>query len=934
MKRTIKLLAVLLITAPILFSCQNKKDTLKVDYQTVTLDNGLTVVLNQDHSDPIVAVAIQYHAGSGREKVGKTGFAHFFEHMLFQRSENLPRNAFFQKIADMGGDFNGGTWQDGTIYYETVPRDAIEKVLWMESDRMGYFINTVSQAGLDREVDIILNEKRQTADNTAYGQMEAIYAKEMYPKGHPYSWAIIGDMDDIRSATIDDVKEFYATYYIPRNATIAISGDFDATQVIELVKKYFGEIPSGTAIDDPVIQPAKLDRTKKVVYEDPFAPLPMIQISYPAVDMCSNDDAPLSMLAYLLAGTKDSPMYKTIVEANLAPDVRAGSNSSEVAGTFDITISAYDGISLDTIYAAIQKAYGMFETAGVDQMQMQMSKAMKEKSSYNQLSSVMGKAMSLAMSNEFQGKPDAFVDDLAKYKAITAEDVMRVYNQYIKGHDYLAISMVPKGKAELALSGSTVAEVAVENVEDASSQQTKSKAGAIVDDDYPRTPSSFDRSVEPAYLSNTPATTIPTIWGKTLSNGMQLSGITHNEIPVITFDIVMKGGLLLDPADKPGVSYLNAALMNEGTKLHSTEEMEQMLNLLGASVHVYSSANTMGISGNCLSRNFTEVMKIVEEIITEPLFDEDALEMERNKAMARIQQDAKRPAVLANNAIKKLLFGDNSVLAKSYYGNEESLKNINIDDIKAFYTNKFSPKLASFNIAGAITEAECEKALTSLLSNWIGYSKVTVNNPLPEPTAKKGVTYFIDYPGAKQSVIMAGGKGLPYSDPKYYSLDVLNYKLGSGSNGELFNVLRLQRGYTYGAYSGFVPKNGYGTFAANSSVQATVTKESLDIFKEIFKHYGKNYTQEMLDETKNAIIRSNAFAFETQWSLVGMLDNIYTYNLPKDYVKVEESVVNNMTLDDVKKLADEFLNDDELTYVIVGDAKTQFKKIKGAVKMK
>lgn len=934
MRQTIKFLAVLLITAPLFFSCNCKKDELKVDYQEIVLDNGLKVILHQDLSDPVVGVAIQYHAGSGREKEGKTGFAHFFEHMLFQRSENLPRNAFFQKIAAMGGDFNGGTWQDGTVYYETVPRDALEKVLWMESDRMGYFINTVSQAGLDREVDVILNEKRQTTDNTAYGQMEAIYAEEMYPKGHPYSWTVIGEMDDVRSATIEDVKEFYSTYYIPSNATIAIVGDFDLEQVKAMVQKYFGEIPSNHTVSKPDVKQAKLNETKKVVYEDLFAPLPLIQISYPAVDMCHADDVPLTMLAYLLSGTKDSPMYKTIVEANLAPNVSVSASSSEVAGTFDISVRAYDGVSLDTVYAAIMKAYEMFEADGVDQEQMQMSKAMREKSVYNGLASVQGKAINMAMSNEFRGKADAFVDDLKAYKAVTAEDVMRVYNQYIKDKNYLAISMVPKGKANLALSDSRVAVVSVENVEDASSQQTKSKAGAIVDDDYPRTPSSFDRSVEPAYLPNTPATTLPVIWSKTLSNGMQLSGITQNEIPMVTFDIILKGGLLLDPAEKPGVAYLNAALMNEGTTLHSAEEIEQMLKLLGASVNVYSRVGTMGISGNCLSRNFTEVMKIVEEIIIDPLFDEEALERAKNKAIARLQQDAKRPAMIGGSAVKKLMFGENSVLAKNPYGDEKSIKDITMDDIKAFYTNKFSPKLASFNVAGAITESECEKAVSSLLGNWMGYAKVSVPEPLPQPTAKTGKVYFIDFPGSKQSVITVGGKGIPYSDPNYYSLEVLNYKLGSGSNGELFNELRLHRGYTYGAYSYFAPQIGYGIFGASSSVQATVTKESIAVFKEIFENYGKNYTQEMLDETKDALIRSKAFAFETQMGLVQMLNNIYVYSLPSDYVKAEENVVNSITLDDIKALADEYLDNSQLYYVVVGDAKSQFKKIKGAVMMK
>ena len=740
-------------------------------------------------------------------------------------------------------------------------------------------------------------------------------------------------MDDIRSATIEDVKDFYNTYYIPQNATIAIAGDFEMEPTIALVKKYFEEIKPGKDIAKPEVRPAVLEEVKKVYYEDPFAPLPFLQISFPSVDMLDKDEAPLSMLAELLGGSKDSPLYETIVEANLAPNVRVGDNAQEVAGTFDINIRAFDNVSLDDVYTAVEKAFEMFENEGVDIDQMRMAKAMKERNSYNMLSSVNGKAMNLAMSNEFNGKPNAFIDDLEAFKRVNENDVMRVYNKYIKGHNYLAISIVPKGKKDLILSESVEAEVEVENVEDKSSQQTKSKAGAIVDDDYQRTPSKIDRSIEPPYMANTPALTLPSVWGKDLANGMKLSGITHNEIPLVTFNLVLKGGLLLDSEEKPGVAYLNAALMNEGTTKHSAEEIEKNLNLLGASVRVYSDGNTMGVSGNCLSKNFSKVMEIVDEIITCPLFDEEALEREKNKVMARIQQDSKNPNEIAASTLDKLLFGENSVIAKKPYGTVNSVSGIDINDIKSFYSTKFSPRLASFDVTGAVSMFECEKALQPLVEKWQG-EDVLVMQPAPEIANNKGKLFFVDYPGAKQSVIRIGGKGLPYSDPNYYALNILNFKLGSGSNGELFNVLRLQRGYTYGAYSSFASYNDYGTFVASSSVQSTVTVESVGLFKEILSNYGKTYSQEMLDQTKDAMIRSKAFAFETQRGLLRMLDNIYIYNLPSDYVKREEVVIKSVNLEQIMGLAVKYLDTDALTFVVVGDANTQFKKLKGAVKVK
>ncbi len=930
-----KIFNVFLFLAALMFvySCTSNEGKLKVDHETYTLDNGLKVVLHQDHSNPLVSVAIQFHVGSGREKVGKTGFAHFFEHMLFQRSENLPRNAFFQKISAMGGDFNGGTWQDGTIYYETVPRDALEKVLWMESDRMGFFINTVTQAGVDREIDVILNEKRQTTDNTAYGQRGAIFAKEMYPQGHPYSWTVIGEMDDIRSATIDDVKEFYSTYYIPQNATIAIAGDFDNTEVKALIEKYFGEIKPGVDVVKPEVRPAVLTQTKRVYYEDMFAPLPMLSISYPSVDMLHKDEAALSMLGTLLAGSKDTPMYKTIVEANLAPNVGVYNSAQEVAGTFNINVRAYSGVSLNDVYAAIEKGFQMFEQEGVDLQQMEMAKAMQERSTYLGLSSVASKSQMLAQYNEFAGKPDAFIDELEAFKSVTAEDVIRVYNQYVKGQNYLAISMVPKGQKDLALTDSREAQVSVENVEDASSAMTKSKAGAIVDDEYPRTPSKIDRSVEPGYMANTPSLTLPQAWKSELANGMKIVGITHNEIPLVSFTITLKGGLLLDEADKPGVAYLNAALMNEGTTLRTAEEIEKALNLLGANARVFSNRNSMGISGACLSKNFEKVMGIVEEIINSPKFEQEDLDREKNKVLARLQQDAKNPRNIASATIKDLMFGKESVNAKNPYGTAESINAITLDDIKKFYAEKFSPRLAQMSVTGAIDAATCEKALASLANSWTG-EEVAIPEDTQEIANNKGQLFFVDYPGAKQSVIVVGGKGLPYSNPDYAALDVLNFKLGSGSNGELFNVLRLQRGYTYGAYSSFSPEKNYGVFNASSSVQSTVTKESVALFTDIISTFGERMNEEMLSQTKDAMIRSMASSFETQNALLNMLDYIYLYDLPADYVTREEAVIKGVTLEQLKKYAEEFLNTNDMTYVVVGDAKTQFKNLKGAKLLK
>ncbi|MEN6618286.1 MAG: pitrilysin family protein [Rikenellaceae bacterium] len=921
-----KLLKSLFFTFLAMFtlSCATKEPRVELNYEQYTLDNGLKIILHEDHSDPLVALAIQYHVGSGREKPGKTGFAHFFEHMLFQRSENLPRNAFFQNIAKMGGSFNGSTNSDGTNYYEAVPRDALEKVLWMESDRMGFFINTVTQGGMDREVDVVSNEKRQNYDSQPYGQSSIITSKEMFPAGHPYSWTTIGEIADLKSATLEDVKEFYGTYYVPNNATLVLTGDFDIKQAKELIQKYFGEIKKGIDVPKPAIQPLALDSTKKIVWEDPYARLPQISVDYPTVEAYNKDSYALQYFASLFANGKKSPLYKIVVEEKkLAPFVGAYNMSREVAGYAQIGIRAFDGINLNDVYTAIEEAFARFEKEGVDMQELQKLKVMQEVNLYNRITGVQGKALMMARDNEFAGKPDASFDDLKKYQAVTKEDIMAVYEKYFKGKPYFALSVIPKGKPELALAGSVPAKIVMENVAD---QKMKSAGGKIVDDKYVRTKSSFDRSVEPAYLPNTPSITVPPVWTSKLSNGMDLFGITQSELPIIQVNIELKGGMLLDPANKIGLSYLNAELMNEGTALKTPEELESAMGLLGARIQVSSDIEGMGISISCLAKNFKDVMALTEEMVLQPRFDETALTRIKSEIKSYIHQASVNPQEIARAVTNKLLFGADARIAQIPYGTAESLDSITMDDIKTFYNTFMSPAIANFNIAGAIDQATCEKAIASLVEKW-KTKDVTVPEPSPGIPAKRAQIYFVDYPNAPQSMIMVSKTGVPYSSPDYYPCVIANYRLGSGSQGMLFDVLRLQKGFTYGAYSSFAGQEYLNTFTASSSVQASTTKEAIETFKSLISNYGTEYNEDLLNTTKNSMLRAKASSFETLGALVGMLNNISSYNLPFDYVKQQEETINNMTVEQAKAVIAKNIDVNEMIYVVVGDAKTQLKPL-------
>ena len=920
MRKTIMPVVVVLAAIIAFASCKkDKSDVMHIDYEEYTLDNGLKVVLHEDHSDPIVAQAIAFHVGSAREKEGKTGFAHFFEHMLFQRSENLPRNAFFNKIADMGGTFNGGTSNDYTIYFECVPRDALEKILWMESDRMGFFINTVTQSGLEREIDVICNEKRQTEVNNAFGMMDDVMSKNFFPKKHPYSWTVIGEFEDIKSATVDDVKEFYGTYYVPSNATLCIAGDFDPKEVKSLIDKYFAEIPSHP-VEKPAVWDVKLDETKELYYEDQFASMAAVDIAWSGVAEGHEDEAALDAFCSLFGRGKNSPLYKNIVEKNLAPRVSAYNGTRESAGQINISATAYPGVDIDQIMAAIEQAMADFEENGVDEEELATLKAENETSAYRRLGSVLGKAQMLARSKEFYGKADKFIDDIADFNKVTSEDVMRVYNKYVKDQNYVAVVAVPKGQVELSIEGSEPAKLIME---DQSKQTMRSAAGAIVDDDYEHTPSKIDRSVEPAYLPNAPKTNIPDIWRTTLSNGIKVAGITQDEIPMVNLTIAIDGGALLDPEGKRGTSSINASMMNEGTSEHTAVEIEQALRKLGASARVGSGTKSTNISVSTLSKNLPEVMEIVNEMITKPRFDEAAFNRAVKVEKSSIKNDLTSITSLGSRDATKLWLGD---CIYSNYTTNESIDAITMDDIKAYYST-LTPKNTHIDIAGDIDLPTLKKAL-SVLEGWEG-DEVTIPAIEIGKNAAPG-TYFIDFPGSKQSYIYIIGPGMKISDPEYYELDVLNEKLGAGSAGRLFEVLRLQRGYTYGARSTFISDLETGYFVASSSVQGSSTKESVALFKEIINDFGEEYTQDKLDGVKGSMLRSNASAFETTGSLVNLLSSIRNYNLPDDYVAKEEAVVNAMTLEEIKAKAAEYLNVDNMIIVVVGDAATQLKNVPDA----
>tara|TARA_R110002073_G_scaffold14998_1_gene60108 strand:+ start:28501 stop:31347 length:2847 start_codon:yes stop_codon:yes gene_type:complete len=894
--------------------------TFKVDYEKFTLDNGLDVIFHIDRSDPVVAVALTSHVGSAREKEGRTGFAHLFEHLLFLESENLGKGGLDKMSARIGGSgANGSTSRDRTNYFQTVPKDALEKMIWAEADKLGYFINTVTDPVLAKEKQVVKNEKRQSVDNRPYGHTFYVIDKNLYPEGHPYNWQVIGSLEDLQNATLDDVKDFFNKWYVPNNVTLTIAGDFDTKQAKEWVKKYFDEIKKGDEIPEMKKAPSVLTSSKKLYHEDNFARLPELTLTWPGVPAYDKDSYALDILYQYLSEGKKAPLYKVLVEdKKLTANINMFGYNSEISGQSMLSVRAFEGVDLDSVQKSINEAFSLFEANGIDEKDLKRIKAGLETDFYNGLSSVLGKGFQLAQYNIYKKDPGFVNQDVKNILSVTTDDITRVYNSYIKNKNFVATSFVPKNQVELALTDSKKAEVVEEKII-AGAEET---FDASIAASYEKTPSSFDRSVEPPYGNEITVNT-PQIWKDSLENGMKLFGIENNEVPLVQFEMVLKGGLLLDDPEKVGVANMLAQLITKGTQHKTAEQLEEAIEQLGASISVRTTRESIVISGNSLARNYKETMKLVEEILIEPRWDEKEFELIKQSTISTIKQQQANPNNIASNAYNLLIYGKDHIFSHNILGSESSVSAISMADLKAYYTAYFSPTISNFHIVGAIGKNDVLTTLADINTKWAAKTVQFPEYSMPNAPAQSQV-YFYDVPGAKQSVIRFGYPALAATDKDYYPATMMNFILGGGGfASQLTQQLREGKGYTYGIFSNFSGSTIPGPFTISSGVRTNVTYESASLVKEILENYGNNYSENDLATTKSFLIKSNARGLETLNSKLNILENISSFGWSDDYVKQQEEIVKNMTIDQIKALAEKYLDPNRMIYLVVGDAATQ-----------
>ena len=893
------------------------KSEFKLEYEKFTLDNGLEVILSVDKSDPIVAVTTIIHAGSSREKPGRTGFAHFFEHMAFNDSENVPRGWNRKAIPEWGGQRNGGTWSDGTIYYEVVPKDAFDKILWIDSDRLGYMINTVTQAALDREKQVVKNEKRQRVDNAPYGYTGEVIRKNLYPEGHPYSWTVIGSLPDLQAATLDDLKEFYAENYGPNNATLSIVGDIDIEETKRKVQQWFGEIPRGKDIEPLPPMPVTLEADKRLFFEDNFAKLPELRLTFPTVEDFHKDETALNVLGQIIAGSKNSVLFNQLVaEDKLAPSVSAYNNSMELAGEFVFRVRAKAGVDLDDVYTSIEAALADFEANGIDAKDLERIKAEQETILYNRVATILGKGRQLAQANEFAGDPAYAVKEAAKLQAVTADEIMAVYRKYIKDKPSLQTSFVPKGQANLALEESSLATVWIEEVT-AGKANEKVSSGDI--GEFEKTVTKFDRSEPP--FGDLPLIQMPEIWRADIGNGVEVYGIENDEIPLVTFDVTLQGGMWTEEAENSGALSLLAALVNEGTANKTAAELEQAIGLLGSGISVSSGREETRISATTLARNFEPTVALVQEMLMNPRFEDEDFERVKSATLTRIKGREANPNAIAAQAFGKLIYSPSHPLGRPMGGTADTVSGLGMPDMKAAHETLLTAK-AAIHIAGDIDPARAKKALKNLASS-LGTNKAPLSKAAIPAQSNEGKVFFIDVPGSKQSVITIGRLTVASTDADANKLDFTNEKLGGGISGDLGQMLRIEKGYTYGAGSGVSGGTMAQPWRARTSVRANATQPSLEIMRDMITAHGPDFDESDREITQQKIVKGKTRAFESLGAKLGTLRVISKYGKSDSYVEEEQAELLSMTVEDFQNTAEKYLVEPKMTYLIVGDKATQ-----------
>lgn len=861
-----------------------------INFKKFILPNGLQVILHEDHSVPMVSINVWYHVGSKNEKRGRTGFAHLFEHLMFEGSEHVAEGMFDKWLEAAGGTNNGSTTRDRTNYWESVPSNALELALYLDSDRMANLLAAIDQKKLDTQRDVVINEHRERVDNQPYGRVDEVIGGALYPSNHPYSWPVIGSVDDLSAASLEDVKDFFRRYYTPNNASLCVAGDIDPNNTKVLVEKYFAGIPSGPPVDRIEEWVPALEGPKRIGMRDNVS-LPRLYMVWPTSPLYQADDAEMDVLASILSSGKNSRLYKSLVyERQIAQDVQAYQASGEIASAFYIVATAKPGITLPELEKAIDTELIKIEKDPPEAAEVTIAVNSYEADFVRRLQSVAdfgGKADKLNQYNVYVGRPDYLTEDLGRYLKITPAVVQKAVQKYLSLNKRIILSVEPAG--DLKADTATV----------------------------------LDRNIIPG-AGPSPRLIPPSFEERILSNGLKVIIAEQHELPLVQFNLIINAGWTADPTRKPGVSCLASDLLDEGTKNRPALEISQGLKALGADLSTSSSFDASNVRLNTLKKHVPGSLDIFADVLVNPAFAETELERIKKEYQARILQEKREPDTASIKAFLRTLYGQDHPYGQPYTGTgtEESISTITVKDLRQFYEAYFHPNNATLIVVGDVTTDEILPILEKALKNWRKQDIALFEIPKVR-TIEGNHIYLIDKPGAPQSMVVTGHLGLLRNSPDYYRAEVMNTILGGKFTSRLNMNLREDKGYTYGAFSQFMYLRGIGPFIALTQVDTKYTKETLiEMLKEYRGLAGSiPASNEELGETKRYMTLSYPGGFETISQIADRLGDMVTYNLPKDYFQKYVPALERVSISDVTEAAKRYIHPDNMLFVIMGDVK-------------
>jgi zinc protease len=887
-------------------------DELVIPYEKYVLPNGLTLVIHEDHSDPVVHTDVTYHVGSAREEIGKSGFAHFFEHMMFQGSDHVADEQHFKIVTESGGQLNGSTTRDRTNYYETVPSNQLEKTIWLEADRMGFLLDAVTQKKFEIQRETVKNERGQRVDNVPYVPGIELMSKSMYPYGHPYSWLTIGYIEDLNRVNVNDLKNFFMRWYGPNNATLTIGGDVDPKQVVKMVEKYFGPIPSGPKVEDMPKSVPHLDSHRFVSYTDNYARVPMMRKVFPGVPNFDRDMAPLDCLAQILGQGNNSVFYQELVKKQLALSATANNSNSELSGEFTIQVVPYPGKSLGSMFYLIDQALTAFEKRGVTDADIAQFKGQIEAQNINALQSVAGKVSQLAFYQTFGGNPNLIGRELERYRNVTKEDVMRVYNQYIKMKHCVVVSILTKGQEALTTGKDNF------NIDKTKYVAPQYGYDGLV---YSKPKDNFDRAVIPSAGPN-PVIKVPAFWKKDQDGGIKIIGSENSELPTVTLSVKIPGGHLLQANDlsKAGLASFFATMMEQDTKVRSAEDFNKELDKLGSTINVVSGVDGISFQVFSLKKNLDATLALLEERMLSPKFNDDDFARLKRQRIEGFKQIKSQPATVATNVFNVLSYGPKNILGISQNGTEETVGGFTLQDVQGYYDNYMTSDGASVVVVGDIKQEEILPKLSFL--NKLPKKKIQLPSIAASAPVDKTKIFLVDVKNAAQSEFRVGyTTNLKYdATGDYYKAGLSNFALGGGFNGRLNINLREDKGWTYGASSAFSGDKYTGRFIFNSAIKAGATDSALsEVIREIKDYTSTGIKDDELVFMKSALGQLDALRYETGFQKAAFIGRILEYDLPGNFVDTQNDILKNMTKPELDAIAKKWINADKMNILIVGD---------------